>query len=122
MNRFKAEEARKRRKARDGLSEPEIKRLDADELRERLITELARKIHIEKFPEEYDHYNDSIADAADRRNGISPMNADYIAKITEKRRQQGVTPLAPNGLPQSDDTWKIAYSEAKARLNDKAGS
>lgn len=122
MNRFKAEEARKRREAREGLSEPEIKRLDGDEQRERLITELARKIHIEKFPEEYDHYNDSIADAKDRLNGISPMNAYYIAKVTEKRRKQGVAPLAANGMPQSNDTWEIAYSEAEARLNDKSGS
>lgn len=122
MNRFKAEEARKRREARDELSEPEIKRLDADEQRERLITELARKIHIGKFPEEYDHYHDSIADVADRRRGTNPMSADHVAKVAEKRRREGVEPLSANGMPQSDDTWKIAYSEAEARLNNQSGS
>lgn len=86
------------------------------------IASLARKLHIDKFPEEYDFYNDSIADAIDRGKGINPMSADYIAKITEKRRKEGVTPLSANGMPQSDDTWKIAYSEAEARLNDKSGS
>lgn len=122
MNRFKKEEARKRREAREGLSDLEIKHLDADEQRERLITELARKIHIEKFPEEYDHYNDSIADASDRRNGISPMSADYVAMVAHKRLKEGVTPLAANGMPTSDDTWKIAYSEAEAHFNDKSES
>ncbi len=116
MNRYKAEEARKRREARAGLSELEIKRLDVDEDRERLITDLARKIHIERFPEEYDHYHDSIADAADRRRGINPMSADHIAKVAEKRRKEGVAPLDANGMPVSTDSWKIAYREAEARF------
>lgn len=116
MNRYKAEEARKRREARAGLSELEIKRLDVDGDRERLITDLARKIHIERFPEEYDHYHDSIADAADRSRGINPMSADYIAKIAEKRRRDGVAPLGDEGMPVSTDSWEIAYREAEARL------
>lgn len=116
MNRYKAEEARKRREARAGLSELEIKRLDVDENRERLITELARKIHIERYAEEYDFYYDSIADAADRRRGINPMSADHVAKVAEKRRKQGLTPLGDNGMPVSTDSWEIAYREAEARL------
>lgn len=116
MNRYKAEEARKRREARDGLSELEIKRLDVDEHRERLITDFARKIHTERFPEEYDHYYDSIADAADRRRGINPMSADHVAKVAEKRRKQGVTPLDTKGMPVSTDSWEIAYREAEARF------
>ncbi|MEP3561268.1 MAG: hypothetical protein ABJM19_08485 [Marinobacter sp.] len=116
MNRYKAEEARKRREARAGLSELEIKRLDVDEDRESLITDLARKIHIERFPEEYDHYHDSIADAADRSRGINPMSVDYIAKIAEKRRRDGVAPLGDDGMPVSTDSWEIAYREAEAQL------
>lgn len=122
MNRYKAEEARKHQEARAGKTASEIEAIDREDALKSEIAELARKIHIEKFPEEYDHYNDSIADAADRRNGISPMNADYISKVAEKRRREGVEPLSANGMPQSDDTWKIAYSEAEARLNDKSGS
>ncbi|WP_144777967.1 hypothetical protein [Marinobacter maritimus] len=122
MNRFKAEEARKRQKARAGKNTSEIEAIDREDRLKAEIASLARKIHIDKFPEEYDFYNDSIACAADRRRGINPISADHVAKVAEKRRNEGVTPLAPNGMPQSDDTWEIAYSEAEARLNNKSGS
>lgn len=117
MNRHKAEETRTRHEACSGLSELEIKRFDVNERRERLITDLARKIHIDRFPEEYDHYHDSISDAADRRRGINPMSADYIAKIAENRRRNGVAPLGGDGMPVSTDSWEIAYREAEARLS-----
>lgn len=82
------------------------------------IAELARKIHIERFAEEYDHYYDSIADAADRSRGINPMSADYIAQVAEKRRKEGVTPPGDNGMPVSSDSWEIAYREAESLVSD----
>ena len=63
MNRFRKEERAAHRAARSGLSELEIAQLDQDEAVETEIVELARVIHAEKFPEEYDHYFDSIFDA-----------------------------------------------------------
>ncbi|MFC4259420.1 hypothetical protein ACFOZ5_10305 [Marinobacter lacisalsi] len=44
------------------------------------------------------------------------MSADYIAKIAEKRRRDGVAPLGDDGMPVSTDSWEIAYREAEARL------
>lgn len=102
MNRFRKEELRK----------GQVDRQNSE------IEELARKIHIDRFPEEYDHYNDSISDAADRRCGINPMSATYIAKVAEKRRLEGVAPLGDNGLPVSKDTWDIAYRAAEALVRD----
>ncbi len=116
MNRYKAEEERKRREARAGLSDEEIKALDREEARNAEIVEHARKIHIEWFPEEYDHMYDSIADANDRAKGINPMSAEYIAEVGARRAERSVTPLAVNGLPVSNDSWEIAYKEAEARL------
>lgn len=116
MNRFKKEEARARSDARAGKTEAEIESIEQEEALQAEISELARKIHIEWFPEEYDHYYDSIADASDRSQGINPMNKDYIAKVNARREQRGVSPLADNGMPVSDDTWQVAYREAEARL------
>lgn len=116
MNRYKAEEERKRREARAGLSDEEIKALDREEARTAEIVELARKIHIEWFDEEYQHMGDSIGDANDRAKGINPMSAEYIAKVDARRAELGVTPLAENGMPVSNDSWEIADKEAEARL------
>lgn len=116
MNRFKKEELRKEREARVGKTASEIEAIDREDRLKSKIEELARKIHIDRFPEEYDHYHDSIADAADRSRGINPMSADHIAKIAEKRRRDGVAPLGDDGMPVSTDSWEIAYREAEARL------
>jgi len=116
MNRLKAEEARARQEARAGKTEAEIAALDREDALKARITELAREIHIERFPEEYDHYYDSIEDVKDRKRGINPMNKEYIAKVNTKREELGVELLADNGMPPSDETWEIAYSDAERRL------
>tara|TARA_R110001583_G_scaffold195544_1_gene375829 strand:- start:2284 stop:2640 length:357 start_codon:yes stop_codon:yes gene_type:complete len=116
MNRFKAEEARARQEARAGKTEVEIAALDREDALKASITELARKIHIDRFPEEYDHYYDSIEDVKDRKREINPMNKEYIAKVNAKREELGVEPLAENGMPTSNETWEIAYSDAEHRL------
>lgn len=116
MNRYKKEELRKGCEARAGKNASEIVAIDREDRLIAEIEELARKIHIDRFPEEYDHYHDSTSDAADRRRGINPMSADHIAKIAEKRRKDGVTPLGDDGMPVSSDSWEIAYREAEARL------
>jgi hypothetical protein len=122
MNRYKAEEARKRHDARAGKTESEIESINREDVLNTAISKLAQEIHIQRYPEEYDHYSDSIADASDRRNGVSPMSAEYIARIAEKRLKEGVAPLAANGMPTSDETWKIACIEAEARLRNETGS
>lgn len=119
MNRFKKEEARKRREARDGLSEFEIKKLARDEAIQREVNELARSIHIEQFPEEYDQMYDSIAEINDRKHGVNPMNAEYITKVAEKRIEQGVPPLSASGEPTSQDSWEIAYKKAESQLKGR---
>lgn len=119
MNRFKKEETKQSRAALDGLTEMEIKQLDREEDVDRKINELARSIHGERFPEEYDHMYDSAMDASDRASGKNPMNAEYIAKVAARRAAMGVSPLSESGMPTSDDSWKIAYAEAEARIRDE---
>lgn len=60
---------------------------------------LARELEFELFPEIYDMQGDSISDANMRRQGKSPMNAEYTEKVNEKRRRLGFLPLGENGLP-----------------------
>jgi hypothetical protein len=122
MNRFKKEEALAHQKAREGLSNAEIRRLDEQDALDEKISGIARTIHAEWFPEEYDHQLDSIADAADRKRGISPMSADYTAGVNERRRKLGVSPLGANGMPASDESWDIAYSEARKKIEQSLKS
>lgn len=114
MNRFKAEEARKRSEARAGQSDAEIEALDREEARNAEILELARQIHADWFPEEYDYLFDSIADSNDRARGINPMNSVYIDVVSAKRRAEGAEPLSVAGLAASSDTWDRAYTAAEA--------
>ena len=72
MNRFKKEEARAQLKAREGLSDAEIKRLDEQNALKERFSGIARTIHAEWFPEKYDHQLDSISDAADRERRDQP--------------------------------------------------
>lgn len=122
MNRFKKEEARAHQKAREGLSEAEIKRVDEQDALNERISGIARSIHADWFPEEYDHQLDSIADAADRKRGISPMSADYTEGVNERRRKLGVQPLGANGMPTSDESWDIAYNEARKQIEQSLKS
>jgi len=116
MNRFKKEEARRYREAREGLSEEEIRELDRKEALENQIRDLAREIHFEWFPEEYDFMVDSISDAKDRHRGINPMSEDYTQRVNARRREFGVSPLGADGMPTSNESWDIAYAEAKKRI------
>ena len=116
MNRFKKEEARAYQKAREGLSKAEIKRVNEEDARNQQISQLARTLHFELFPEEYDNQLDSISDAADRRRGIIPMNAEYTAKVNARREELGVSPLGLNGMPTTNDSWDAAYREARKRV------
>ena len=98
------------------MSELEIKSLDLGEAIEEEIADLAATIHLEMFPEEYDHMLDSIADAGDRSRGINPMNAEYIAKVAVRRKELGVSPLSDAGMPTSNDSFKLARIEAETRV------
>ena len=116
MNRVKAEKERRRREARAGKSPAEIEALDREDALLEQIHALARRIHADRFPEEYDFMMDSICDAERRSRGENPMSADYIARVNAKRRSEGVSPLKPNGLSASLETWELAYREADSRL------
>jgi hypothetical protein len=116
MNRFKKEEARAYQKAREGLSADEIKLVDEKDALKKEFSSVARAIHIEWFPEESDNQFDSISDAADRRRGINPMNAEYAAKVNARREELGVSPLGPNGMPTNNDSWDVAYRKAREQV------
>lgn len=117
MNRIKKEEIRKHKEARKGLTAEEIQALDAREEEDRLIEKLARARHLNRFSEEYDFIADSGVDAAERRRGINPMNAEYQAEIKEKREWQGVSPLAEDGTAQSDETMQLCLKEAREEID-----
>jgi len=117
MNRAKKEEIRKYKEARKGKSPEEIKALDARDRMEKMIGTLARKIHAENFPEEYDRMYDSIQDSKDRASGKNPMNRDYIAKVNARREERGFDNLAENGNSPNDKTYEWALNEAKRRLS-----
>lgn len=119
MNRFKKEEIRNRRELRAGLSEMEIKLLDREEFRQHMIFELARSIHEQWFPEEYDHIYDSIEEAKDRLKGINPMSESYNVDIATRRKAISVSPLSESGMPICNDSWQIAYTEAEARMKSR---
>ena len=113
MNRFKKEEKRKHDEALSGLTQEQTDALDRQDAETQAIEELARKIHAEKFPEEYDFMYDSNVDANDRENGINPMSQQYIDEINEKRAGLKVSPLSENGYATSDDSMLLCIEEAK---------
>ena len=118
MNRFKKEAQRKRDEARKGLSPKEIEILDKKEEEDNKISELARNIHIERFPEEYDFMYDDHVDANQRDRGINPMSKEYIDRIKEKRAAFGVSPLSESGMSISDDTMALCIEEAKRTISE----
>ena len=87
--------------------------MDKKEEEENKVSELARKIHIERFSEEYDFMYDSNVDANERDRGINPMSKEYIERINKKRADLGVSQLSESGMSISDDTMDLCIEEAK---------
>lgn len=54
-----------------------------------MFVRLEDKYHQALFPEEYDHCYDSVADASDRKRGISPMSEVYKSRVNSRRRELG---------------------------------
>jgi hypothetical protein len=113
MNRFKKEAKKKHDEARVGLSPEEIEILDQKEAELNKIEDLAHKIHIERFPEEYDFMYDDHVDANRRERGENPMSKEYIDRIKEKRAALGVSPLSSSGMSKSDDTRDMCVEKAE---------
>lgn len=76
-----------------------------------MSTEKARELHMLLFPEEYDFHYDSTADARDRRRGINPMSAEYIANRDQLRSELGFGPYGLN----SDAIDTLEWVEAKVQ-------
>ena len=112
MNRFKKEEKIKYDEARKGLSKEQIDILDQKDKLDVKIDKLARKIHGDRFSEEFDFMYDSSLDASERAKGINPMNKEYIDEINKKRKDLGVSPLSENGMSISNDTFELCKKEA----------
>jgi hypothetical protein len=111
MNRAGKEMAKKRAEAVKGLSAEEVFKLDQ-------LKSLTREVHFEMFPEEYDDQMDSISDAKDRRRGKNPMSAEYVAKVNNRRKALGVSPLGDNGMPTNNESWEVAHVEAERRCHN----
>lgn len=119
MNRYKKEEEKKRREAREDITPEQVRQLDIEDKQNAAIEKLAREIHGEKFSEEFDFMYDDSWDASVRKSGKNPMKENYIAKINEKRRNLGVSPLSESGMSQSNDTWELCLEEAKKIIMGK---
>ena len=109
MNRVEKELAKKRAELCEEIGEEKVREMERAQ-------SLARSIHKEMFPEEYDFMMDSISDAQDRRRGINPMSAEYTAKVNARRSELGVTPLGENGMPTDNSSLGVAKAEALRRL------
>lgn len=91
---------------------PENKPFKLNNYRFRLrnyIDIVVANIHTEIFPEETDFMYDSVLDDSDRKNGINPMSAEYIEKVTQRRKELNVSPLDKNGLPKDNSSKKYCY-------------
>lgn len=115
MNRLQKEALRKYQDARKGLTPEQVRALDLQEAEDKAVAEFAARLHVEHFPEEYDSQYDDYADAADRRRGINPMRAEYIAEVNERRRKLGVSALSESGLPTSNDSRERCLREARRK-------
>ncbi len=113
MNRLKKEEKLKQNAKHPSLTDIEIEKFKGEEAKQGKTQELARKIHLEKFPEEYDYFYDSSVDAMDRKKGINPMSEAYINEVNIRRINLGVSPLSESGLPVSDEAMKLCLNEAQ---------
>lgn len=105
MNRAKKEENRREAETLKGISQAQSGQYFADKAREDEISTLAHKIHIELFPEEYDHMTDSYVDTKDRANGINPMSEGYIQRRDKLRKQLGFAPYDEEPEALSTRQW-----------------
>jgi len=114
MNRMKKEKIRKSNETRVGKTQNEIDELDKQDLLNGEIEKLARELHLEKFPEEYDYMSDDAADYNNRiHRNINPMRQSYIDKVNERRISKGFLALAENGMAINDDTYNFCLHEAR---------
>lgn len=118
MNRYKKEQIKKYKEIRRGLTPDQIEALDKKEEKERRIHEVARSLHAELFPEEYDFMFDDNWDVKLRDKGINPMSAEYIEKVKRKRELLGVSMLSENGMAKSNDTMQICIEKAKNMIDE----
>lgn len=118
MNRYLKEQKKQHQEAREGLTQEQVQSLDTKDAEEKLIQLLARTWHIARFSEEYDFMYDSSMDASDRHNGINPMREEYIAQISEKRTQLGVSQLSGSGMALTDETMQSCQQEARDEIDN----
>ncbi|MDX1472469.1 MAG: hypothetical protein R3213_13305 [Flavobacteriaceae bacterium] len=110
MNLVEKELAKKRAEEIGGLSKEEIYNIDKHDA-------LAKELHLQFFPEEYDYMMDSLLDSKERRQRKNPMTAEYVEQVNNRRREFGISPLATNGLPTDNRSWEYAKREARRRLS-----
>lgn len=122
MNRTKKEEIKKYNEARKGKLPEEIARLNLMEEYGEEIETLTRKLHSEKFPEEYDFMYDELSDMRMRKAGRNPMSREYIERIRIKRMNLGVSQLSESGMAVSDDTMQLCRREAEKIISDYIAS
>jgi len=119
MNRLQKENIRKCNDAKKGKSPEEINELDKQDLLNEEIEKLARKHHLQEFPEEYDYMSDDAADYNNRiHRNINPMRQSYIDEINERRISKGFLALAENGMPINQDTYEYCVEKARKLFSE----
>jgi len=117
MNRYRKEELRRRREAREGLTPEEVADLDHREAEAASFEDEVRSWHSRIFTEEYDHMYDSIADARDRDRGVNPMSQEYIARVNARRAALGFADYmdTDSDLPLDTQSWVRDLLRAEKR-------
>jgi len=114
MNRLKKERIRLHNAARANKFAEQIADINSQDKLNEEIEKFSRKLHLEKFPEEYDFQFDNFSEYIDRiYKNINPMGQDYIDKINKIRVSKGFLPLAQNCMSQNQETMKFCIESAK---------
>jgi len=90
-------------------------------MKENEITEQAKKLHMQLFPDEYQFMNDSIADASDRKFGINPVSQEYLNKVSIRRQRFGLSVLGKNGDAVAGESLELCRKIVSEGLNDLLG-
>lgn len=106
MNKYKKEEKRKYEEIVQNMSKEDKENYDLLLEFQNKFNCLVNQLHVKLFPEEFDFYYDSNADAKDRGQGLNPMRKEYIDRVNSKREKLGFLPLSENGYTQDGDKTK----------------
>lgn len=113
MNRDKKNSTKNGEQLEKDLTSSQRAALELEEVTNRAVEALAKKLHVHQFPEEYDFMYDDHVDVAERRKGRNPMSSEYVARVNERRRSLGVRPLSDDGTAATDEAMALCRRQVR---------